>query len=102
MDMFVANSNSESPAGAMTVYTKKPIMKFSTFEIEQLITRAEVGEIIGGLKCAEALEIQEIAKSLGRKTRMQVQDREAETHQIVFVETPNETLRRLHELSPLT
>jgi hypothetical protein len=100
-DTAALRAGSEPTTGAMIMYAKKPIMKFSMFEIEQLITRAEAGEIIGGLKGSEALEIQKIAKSLGRKTRMQVQNEETDTHQIVFVETPNETLRRLHELQPL-
>ena len=83
------------------MHLNKPVSRFSMFEIEQLITTAAVGETIGGLKRSDALEFQEIAKSLGRKTRMQLQDEEAGIHQVVFVETPNETLRRLRELQPL-
>ena len=83
------------------MHLKKPIARFSMFEIEQLITSAAVGEIVGGLKRSDALEFQEIAKSFGRKTRMQLQDEEAGIHQVVFIETPNETLRRLRELQPL-
>jgi hypothetical protein len=83
------------------MHLKKPVARFSMFEIEQLIASAQVGETVGGLKRSDALEFQEIAKSLGRKTRMQLQDEEAGIHQVVFIETPNETLRRLRELQPL-
>ena len=83
------------------MHLKKPVARFSMFEIEQLIASAQVGETVGGLKRSDALEFQEIAKSLGRKTRMQLQDEEAGIHQVLFVETPNETLRRLRELQPL-
>ena len=83
------------------MHLKKPVTRFNMFEIEQLIISAAVGDTVGGLRRSDALEFQEIAKSLGRKTRMQLQDEEAGIHQVVFVETPNETLRRLRELQPL-
>lgn len=76
-------------------------MKFSMFEAEQLITRAGVGEIVVGLKRSEALALQEIAKSFGRKTRLQVEDQETGTHRVEFVETPGETLNRLRRPRPL-
>jgi hypothetical protein len=79
----------------------KPVANLSTFEIEQLIARAEVGDTLGGLRYSKALRFHELAKSLGRKTRLLVQDHEAGTHEVAFVETPNETLRRLHRLQPL-
>jgi len=37
------------------VLTLKPIANLSTFEIEQLIARAEVGDTLGGLRHSEAL-----------------------------------------------
>ena len=66
----------------------KPIANRSTFEIEQLIARAKMGDTLGGLRYSDALRFQELATSLGRKTRLVLQDHEAGTHQVVFVETP--------------
>ena len=77
------------------------VMNLSTFEIERLIASAQLGDSVGGLNESEARQFQAMAKSFGRKTRLAAQSQTAGTYEVVFVETPNEILRRIQKLPPL-
>jgi len=79
----------------------KPVARLSTLEIEHLITRAEVGQTVAGLRYSEALQFQENRQVAGPQNTASGGEsgcRNARSH---IFETPNETLRRIQRLQPL-